>query len=193
MRKRKAEWSNNLSIFWLKKHGYLKGGIRHGGIKWTQSITGDENEISFTVTTKESVDDNVRLQYAYTNQRTNEAENMSYGVNLTTTRCYYGGTRYWFLCPLIKNGKQCRRRVGVLFAVGKWFGCRYCGDIVYAAQMKGGKFRGCSVSFRDIEQAEQAVKRYYYKGKLTRKYRRLMRLHDKFQGDFMRMKAHFRL
>src|SRR3989344_3872940 len=107
MAKQEAEWSNKLSIFWLKKNGYLRagGGWCSGGIKWAYGISGNESSIGFTVTTNESEADNIRLQYTHTNRWTGEKESMDYRIELTTTSCNYGGKRYWFICPLTKNGK----------------------------------------------------------------------------------------
>ena len=210
MARQEAEWSNRLSIFWLKKHRYLDGGWRSGGIKWTYGLSGNESSIGFDVYTnwrewedtsnwtneelkeyeERTVKENyIRLHYTHTDRLSGEKESMNNRVELTTTTCNYGGKRYWFICPLIKNGKYCGRRVGVLFSIGKWFGCRHCGEIAYAAQMKGGKFRGSSVSYPDIERLEKEIKRYYYNGKPTRKYRRLVRMEQKMNNDLFRIAA----
>lgn len=191
MSKQQAEWSNSFKIFWLKKNGYLNKNCRYqsGGIKWTHG-SGSESSIGFSVikddwgTAEEKA--YVRLQYTHGSV---EKENMDYKVELTTTPCRYGGKRYWFICPLSKNRMYCGRRVGVLFCIGKWFGCRHCGEIAYAKQMEGGKHRWNGVSVSDIEKAEKEVRRMYYRGKPTRKYRRYLRLSDKFEyGYFMMMK-----
>jgi len=194
MAKQQAEWSNRLKIFWLKKNGYLPIGDnwQSGGIKWTY---GNENEssISFIVSTNilNTIDNNyIKLSYTQTNRETAEKENMDYKIQLTTTPCNYGGVRYWFICPLYKNGKYCGRRVGVLFSIGKWFGCRHCGEITYALQMESGKFRWNGISIKDIAKAEKEVKRYYYKGKPTRKYRRLIKLNEKFENNFIMVATH---
>ncbi len=188
MSKATAEQSNALSIFWLKKHGYLEGGCRYGGIKWTYG-GGSESNINFTVTANGNYDDNITLDYTHTDHWSGEKESMHPKIELTTTPCRYGGKRYWFICPLTKNGRYCGRRVGVLFSIGKWFGCRHCGEIAYAKQMEGGKYRWNGVSIPDIERAEREVKRYYYKGKPTRKYRRLIRLNEKFEMGWGMMLA----
>lgn len=187
MAKQEAEWSNRLSVRFLKKHGYLENGWRYGGIKWSYGMSGNESSIGFTVNIGGDEGDNIRLQYTHTSRETGEKESMDYRVQLTTTPCTYGGKRYWFICPLSKNGQYCGRRVGVLFSIGKWFGCRHCGDIAYAAQMKGGKWRGSSVCLPDIEKAEKEVKRFYYRGRPTRKYRRVIRLNEKLNQSFMLM------
>lgn len=194
MSKTIAEHSNALSIFWLKKHDFLnrRYSYRSGGVTWKYGYSENKkNNISYYINR-----DNwgtpgekayLNLIYTYTDPWTNDKEDMNYKIELTTTPCHYGGKRYWFLCPLTKNGKYCGRRVGVLYSVGKWFGCRHCGEIAYAAQMKGGRYRTSSVSCPDIEQAEAEIKRYYYNGKPTRKYKRLIHLNNKLQKDIMKI------
>lgn len=186
MAKQIAEQSNRISIFWLKKHGYLSTdeGWRSGGIRWTHELSGNESSIGFTVMINKEEGSNIRLQYTNINRWTEEKENMDYKVPLTTTLCNYGGKRYWFICPLYKNGQYCGRRVGIIYSIGKWFGCRHCGEIAYNSQMQGGRYKGF-VSIPDIEQAEKEVKRYYYKGKPTRKYRRVIKLNERFESGFL--------
>jgi len=187
MARQQAEGSNRLSVFWLKKHGYLSqnGGWRYGSIKWTYG-SGSESSIGFSVFTKVPDEaDHIQLQYTHTNNQTGEKENMDYRVLLASTPCRYGGIRYWFICPLTKNGRYCGRRVGVIYSIGKWFGCRYCGNIAYQSQFEGGRHKGF-ISIPDIERAEKEVKRYYYRGVPTRKYRKVERLNDKFNYSLIR-------
>jgi hypothetical protein len=193
MSKNIAEQSNSLSIFWLKKHGYLNReySSNYGGIKWTYGGSSEGSNINFRITrddwgtTYETT--HINLIYTHTDYWTKEKADMDSRIELDTTPCRYGGIRYWFICPLTKNGKYCGRRVGVLFSIGKWFGCRHCADIAYAKQMEGGKYRWNGVSIPDIERAEKEVKRMYYKGKPTRKHRRLMRLNENFEMGWVTM------
>jgi len=187
MSKAIAEQSNSLSIFWLKKHDYLNKNYNRniGGIKWTNEMSGNENSIGFVIlrdnfgTTEEKT--YIELRYSWGEEK----EYMNYKVQLTTTPCNYGKNRYWFICPLTKNEKYCGRRVGVLYKIGKWFGCRHCGEIAYNSQMQSEKYKGF-VSIPDIERAEEKVKRYYYKGKPTRKYRKVMKLNEKFEDGLLK-------
>ena len=48
MSKTEADYCNSLDIFWLKKHGYLDGGYKSGGIKWRYG-GGNESSIGFAV------------------------------------------------------------------------------------------------------------------------------------------------
>jgi len=196
MSKAIAEQSNSLSIFWLKKNGYLHKDYsqRYGLITWTYGYSENKSSIGLTVKRDNwgmpEEQTHIQLNYTHTSNWNGEKSEMDFKIPLATTPCNYGGVRYWFVCPLYKNGQYCGRRVGVLFCIGKWFGCRHCGEIAYAAQMRGGKYRGSSVCLPDIERAEQEVKRYYYNGKPTRKYRRVMRLNEKFEMGWIMMAAH---
>ncbi len=192
MSKNIAEQSNAFSIFWLKKHGYLVKdfGYASGSIRW--SMNGEEkSSIGFSIyrddwdTPQEET--YIKLNYTHTSNSTGEKENMNYRIELDATPCKYGGKRYWFICPLSKSGKYCGRRVGVLYSIGKWFGCRHCGDIAYYTQMEGGRYRWNGISVVDIEKAEKEVKRMYYKGKPTRKYKRYLRLNEKFEMGWITM------
>ena len=55
-------------------------------------------------------------------------------VKITYVDCNFGGHRPFYLCPGIINGKHCGRRVGKLFAGGRYFLCRHCYQIAYASQ-----------------------------------------------------------
>lgn len=195
MAKAIAEQSNALRIFWLKKHGYLNKeySCNSGGISWSYGYSEDKSSISFSINRDNwgAVNEktHIKLQYTNTSHRTGEKEEMNYKINLTTTLCNYGGKRYWFICPLTKNGQYCGRRVGVIYSIGKYFGCRHCGEIAYDSQMQGGRYKGF-VSIPDIKKVEKEVKRHYYRGKPTRKYRRLIRINEKFDNSFMRSMAY---
>lgn len=186
--RQEAEWSNRVSINFLKKHGYLPkdGGWRSGVLTWSYGLSENKSSVGFDINIGQG-ENYIRLHYTHTSRWDGAKNDMDFRVQLTTTPCNYGGERYWFICPLSRNGMYCGRRVGVLFCIGKWFGCRHCGEIVYAAQMKGGKFRGSSVTYPDIDKLEKEVKRYYYNGKPTRKYRRLMKMENKLNYDLFKL------
>ncbi|MCA9389812.1 hypothetical protein KC571_00220 [candidate division WWE3 bacterium] len=190
MAKAIAEQSNSLSIFFLKKHGYFPrgGGVKNGTITWTWGLSGNKNSIGIYVFSGPANDPGyIKLNYTQTNRWSGEKSDMNYKVKLTSTPCNYGGVRYWFICPLTKNGSYCGRRVGVLYGVDKWFGCRDCANIAYLAQFEGGKLRTGSLCEPDVEKAYDEVKRKYYDGKPTKKYQRYLRLREKM--DMVWIKA----
>ena len=52
-------------------------------------------------------------------------------VAITTTKSYFGGVRYWFVCP------RCAGRVGKLYAVAVGaLGCRTCLRLAYEWQYR---------------------------------------------------------
>jgi hypothetical protein len=77
----------------------------------------------------------VRFIYTSTSTSTKEATKLDYKAELVTTPCNLGGVRYWFICPLITNGRVCGRRVSKLYlaAGSKYFGCRHCHNLTYVS------------------------------------------------------------
>ncbi|MHC4269878.1 MAG: hypothetical protein ACYSWS_04665 [Planctomycetota bacterium] len=70
-----------------------------------------------------------------------EIKKLGCKVRFVSTPCYYGGQRWWFICPLVVNGEVCGRRVGVLYlGGGEYFGCRHCYDLTYLCQKESGKY-----------------------------------------------------
>ncbi len=196
MTRKIAETSNRLSATFLKEHGYLTQGActKYGGVKWIQGKY--ENNMRFNVKihdpkTESDKTDYIELIYTVTDNWTGEKHDMKYKVPLTTTPCNYGGRRYWFVCPLKKNGKYCGRRVGVIYGVEKWFACRHCANVAYRAQFQGGNYRMGSYGKADIDQALSEVTRKYYKNKLTRKYKRYLRMRESLDYAWAKMASKY--
>jgi hypothetical protein len=137
-----------------------------------------QSSISFYIAVDEDDESYIRLTYTHTDWGGDEVK-MDYKVRLIATRCNYGGVRWWFECPLYKNGRWCGKRVGVLYGASKYFGCRYCMEVAYQAQFEGGPWRFGSLHEDDVEQAYREVKQKFYAGKPTRKYLRAERLSEK--------------
>jgi hypothetical protein len=117
---------------WMRE-GILKAGVRYTGASiWYRDATLKEtvSSIGYEVNTIEA-GPWVRLFYTVT--RT--GEELNYRIHLETTRPRFGGLRWWFICPLIVNGRSCERRVGkVHLAPGsRYFGCRHCHRLTYSS------------------------------------------------------------
>jgi hypothetical protein len=54
-------------------------------------------------------------------------------IPLEVTRPHFGGLRWWGRCPLVRQGRPCRRRVGKLYVplYDRYFGCRQCYGLTY--------------------------------------------------------------
>ena len=73
----------------------------------------------------------VKLSYRFkTGDYGSEWESREYFVNLERTRCNYGGTRPWFLCPML----GCGRRMAILYFRDGYFACRECLRLAYQSQ-----------------------------------------------------------
>lgn len=59
-------------------------------------------------------------------------------IQLQTTLCHFGGTRFWFACPL----PDCGRRVALLYFAKVAFACRTCCDLAYPCQRERAPDRG---------------------------------------------------
>jgi hypothetical protein len=51
------------------------------------------------------------------------------------------GLRWWFVCPLIGQGRTCARRVGKLYLPpgSRYFGCRHCHELTYTSCQESRK------------------------------------------------------
>jgi hypothetical protein len=120
-------WRLNISK--LAEWGLLKDGlIRSGTMNWSRN--GEvRSEINYRINMPEHY-----LNVSYINR--NSQERFDYNIRLVHTKPYYGGKRWWFICPLV----GCGRRVSLLY-LGKHFGCRHCYNLAYECQNKSLAFR----------------------------------------------------
>ncbi len=65
-------------------------------------------------------------------------KSVTYPVELTATPCPFGGRRWWFVCPLVVDGKACGRRCRVLYRPysERFFGCRLCYQLTYRSRQQ---------------------------------------------------------
>lgn len=174
-KKQEADNLKKISVYFLKKHGYLDWGWHSGTITWSLwngEITASV-DIQSCVSGREQY---IRFIYSQTDRYTGEQNDLDYKIPLTTTPCYFSGKRYWFICPWYTNGNYCGRRVGVLYLGGKYFACRHCYNLTYKSRNLSGvyKIAGSTISFPELDRLKSEVKRSYYAGKITRKYKRYL-------------------
>ncbi|MGA3066369.1 MAG: hypothetical protein ABSF29_05925 [Tepidisphaeraceae bacterium] len=82
------------------------------------------------------------VQLNYTVTRHDEKIPLDYPIRLTTTKTPWGKLRWWFICPLVVDGRACGRRVRKLYLPGggKYFGCRHCYNLTYTSCQESHKF-----------------------------------------------------
>lgn len=68
---------------------------------------------------------------------------MDYKVRLVTTTPHYGGTQWWFICPLVCQDGGPPRRVAKLYLPPgeKYFGSREAYGLTYTSCQESGKYR----------------------------------------------------
>ena len=185
MSRNECEGRTKISIFWLKQNGHLIPEISSysGSLNWTYTYTGeDAGSLGYEIRFEPQESDNkvgfMRLMYITTDRWTGEKTEIDYKIPIVVTTCNYGGIRFWFQCPLSRNGFYCGRRVGVLYKISKYYGCRHCGDLVYADQNESKRRRGV-ISDPDLQKAYRAIRRFCYKNKPTKKYLKYLKMEER--------------
>ncbi len=144
------EWSNRktveqcwaLDVIKMSKDGVFKGGP---GKYWSLQYRNRQGKVicSFGYWVRSDLHENLYLEMTYTliDQHQEESQSFNYRIDLTTTPCYFGGRRYWFICPCVVENRICQRRVGKLYLPpnGKYFGCRHCYNLTYKCQKEHDK------------------------------------------------------
>ena len=180
-----VEEATQLSIFKLKEFGLLRG-FAATTLTWTRRLSGHKSSIGILVNTGELY---VKVNYTVTDRNTGDRTDYDYRISLTTTPCHFGGVRYWFICPLIKNGVYCGRRTGTLYLAsgGNYFGCRHCYDLSYESRNESRLGRFGSIGYplvaeRKIDELYSQIKRWRWRGKPTKKARKLQALEAKLNA-----------
>ena len=180
-----VEDSTQLSIFKLKELGLLTGYCATT-LTWTRSLSGHKSSIGIVVDTEDLY---AKVNYTVTDRNTDEKTDYDYRIALTTTSCNFGGVRYWFICPLSTNGAYCGRRVGTLYLApgAKYFGCRHCYNLSYESRNEPRLARPGGIGYpikaeRLYEELYKKTKRWTWRGKPTRKARKLKILEQRTDG-----------
>lgn len=163
----------------LKKHGYFSSDWKYGKLTWSWNgePAGNISIQSFL----SDYEQYIKLIYTRTDRDTQEKKDFDYKIPLNTTPCYFGGKRYWFICPWFANGVYCGRRVGVLYLRGDYFACRHCYNLTYNSRNLSGyaKVAGQVISFPELDELEAGVTTKFYARKMTRRYKKYLKKRDK--------------
>ncbi len=134
-----VEECNSISTVRLNKKGFFTG-IKKGVMSWQDPSGQELGSIQFIISINPN-DKYMRLMYTFTNQEMDGRNTMDYKVKLTSTPSHFiGDKKWWFICPLVKNSVPCLKRVGILYLVDKYFGCRHCHDLTYQSCRNSHQF-----------------------------------------------------
>jgi len=124
----------------LARGRLLYSGVHsYGTLNWTNTVTGEKvSSCGYEVNTLNPSASWFRVFYTLTQTD----EKVDYTIRFTTTNPNFGGTRWWYICPLLVNGRSCSRRVGKLYLPpgGKYYGCRVCYNLTYTSCQDSHKY-----------------------------------------------------
>ncbi len=194
MRKPRTDQCAKIEIWWLLRDIKEKDGLKLSDISWGENGSHGSVSVKVSIWGDEKY---VKFSYTNTNYWSGETKDFDYKVKLAETACHFGGTRYWFMCPLYIGGVACGRRVGCLYKEGDYFGCRHCYGLTYTSKVRS-KHHLLYSSFRvmdldkEINALQRTIKRQTYSGKPTKKILKLERLHEELfrhYGSFDRLES----
>ena len=101
--------------------------------RWRRPISSSDCAVEGKVLELPGLAMGLLISYEVSQGRSLVKLSMEYVIRVTTTRCRYGGRRYWLLCPFVQNGVPCGRRSVKLYLPpgGTKFTCRQCGGLTY--------------------------------------------------------------
>ena len=148
-----------------RREGILGGGVHlTGSWRWTYR-SGSGFAVNYEVRTLDAGNPILRLSYSWTWGGKGAVESADYHVRLATTRPRIGGSRWWFVCPLVGSGPPCSRRVGKLYLPprSRYFGCRHCHGLTYTSCQESRKCDGLARILArnmgcDFAEAKRALK-----------------------------------
>ena len=120
----------------------------------------------------------VRFVYTQTNPEGEKTE-LDYRVWLHAVSCRFGGRRFYFVCPLVRNNVPCSRKVSVMYLDGKWFGCRKCHNLAYGSQQEPrsralGTVTKYWIRGLRLEKKAERMRVKFWRGRPTKRYLRLL-------------------
>jgi len=170
-----AENQHDISIYWLRKKGLLTD-YCYQTLTW--SCRGEKTgSISIQIKINEE-EKFARLEYIITRRSSGKKDEFDYRIPIVTTKCNFGGIRYWFQCPAM----GCGRRVAKLYQGQDIFACRHCYNLTYASRNENPTYRGFPYKQMTIDskidKLYERLKKRTYKGKPTRVMKRIMKLEN---------------
>lgn len=140
----KVEDCTRLSISPLVRKKFLADGLQASGtVSWTYGgSTSPYASIGFTANALDPHNATLGLNYTITDRSTGEKTPYDYSIPLEYTTPHFGGKRWWMRCALFVNGRECNRRVSILYLPpgGRYFGCRHCYRLIYESSCDSHKY-----------------------------------------------------
>jgi len=109
-------------------------------LTWTRTSTGEKTE-SVNYSIRDEGKGFLSLTLRFTRKRDHESEQVEEPILLIPSMPNFGGIRYWFKYPTIRNGKSCPHKVAKLHLPPgyRYFACRHCNGLTYASRQEHNK------------------------------------------------------
>ncbi len=173
-----ADSVKSVSIYWLKQKKYLVGGCISGTMTWSRN--GEKTGSIGIAVNIDNESSWANLNYQMTRRDSGMVDKFDYKVPIVSTKCFFGGKRYWFECSAVKNGVACNRKVAKLYQGQDYFACRHCYNLTYQSRLENPTFRNFPYSVLNLsmkaDEMEGKIKKRFYRGRPTRRYARFLKL-----------------
>jgi hypothetical protein len=182
--------SKKLTLWWLKRKRYFSE-PKLGIISWEEGVWAKTSNLVNETLLVQIPDDHSHVMLGYVIQNDDGSrKKCHYPVYLTKQTCHFGGFRYFFICPLGNSLIPCKRRTTVLYKPehSSYFGCRVCHKIRYFGQVVSQKYRHRQevrnfMTESRIERLEGVGFKRHYRGKITKRYKKLESLYKKVDSQ----------
>jgi hypothetical protein len=161
---------------------------------WTSSWSRNGEvvaSISYRVESGDNGPAGLRFMYTITENETGEKKDYNYIIPVVSTRCNYGGKRWWFICPLVVNGRVCQRRCRIVYLPPgtEYFGCRECHQLTYESRQRHREkfYEGFEKPYTAAEAAQKELAKARSWTKKEKIWRKLSRAHaaiESFESIF---------
>ena len=151
---------------------------------WTSSWSRNGEvvaSISYRVESGGNGPTGLRFMYTITDNETGEKKDYNYIIPVVSTPCNYGGKRWWFICPLVVNGRACQRRCRIVYMPpgAKYFGCRECHQLTYESRQRHREkfYEGFEKPYKAAEAAQKELAKARSWKKKEKIWRKLAQAH----------------
>lgn len=130
-----VEQSLQIDVNKLVREGAVRPDCQANGILSWEGFLGQTSSLGYEV---QCYGENGHIRLMYTvSSLFMESQAVNYAVELYTTKPYFGGIRWWFICP----NPDCDRMVVKLYQPpgATYFLCRTCQKLTYQSCRESGK------------------------------------------------------
>lgn len=137
-RKKRVDEVRSIDILDLQRNKVFSRG---SNMRWTASWSWNGKvvaSVSYQLEGSIGEPSGLRFTYSITDNNPDRMKAYNYIIPVVSTRCNFGGKRWWYICPLIVNGDSCLRRCRILYLPPgtEYFGCRECHQLSYESKQR---------------------------------------------------------